>query len=178
MTCIAVLKDDEYIYMAGDRAVSTSEQIQYLSTPKVWKQGAYLFGYAGHLSALTIYHSFTPPQPPRNCYGEDLDKFMYKDFLKYMNLFYEDHGIKTDGLDLLIAVGDRIYETSSDNMSLYGYDEPFNGIGTGAPYVMASLFSTADFDLSSAERIKLAVEAANKYSPSCGGKIDIIKNKI
>ena len=178
MTCIAVLRDEEYIYMAGERAVSTSEQIQYLSKPKVWKDGAYLLGYAGHLSGPTLFHSFNPPQPPKDLYGEDLDAFMYKEFLKYTHNFYDMHNVRTDGLDLLIAVGDRIYEHSTENLSLYAYDEPFNSIGSGAPYVMGSLFSTADFDLSANERIRLALETANKYSPSCGGKIDILKIKI
>jgi ATP-dependent protease HslVU (ClpYQ) peptidase subunit len=178
MTCIAVLKQDDSLYMAGDRAVSNDSEINFLSTPKVWKAGAYLFGYAGHLSALTLYHTFNPPQPPRGLYGEELDKFMYNKFLGYMADFYDKRSIKTDGLDLLIAVRDRIYEHSTDNMSLYSYDTDYNAIGTGSPYVMASLFSTADFELSGRERIKLAVESACKFSPSCGGKVDVISVKI
>lgn len=177
MTCIAVLRQDDYIYMAGERAVSNEESIQYLSTPKIWKAGAYLFGYAGHLSALTLYHTFNPPQPAKGLYGAELDKFMYTKFLTYMTEFYESHSIKTDGLDLLIAVRDRIYEHSTDNMSLYTYDTDYNSIGSGSPYVMASLFSTADSELSGRERIKLALDAACKFSPSCGGKVDVISAK-
>lgn len=178
MTCIAVLRQDDYVYMSGERAVSNEESIQYLSTPKIWKAGAYLIGYAGHLSALTLYHSFNPPQPPKGLHGEDLDKFMYTKFLTYMTEFYESRSIKTDGLDLLIAVRDRIYEHSTDNMSLYVYDTDYNAIGTGSPFVMASLFSTADSELSGRERIKLALDAACKFSPSCGGKVDIISAKV
>ena len=178
MTCIAVLKQDDYIYMSGERAVSNDSEINFLSTPKIWKAGAYLFGYAGHLSALTLYHTFTPPQPTKGLYGADLDKFMYTKFLNYTTEFYETHSIKTDGLDLLIAVRDRIYEHSTDNMSLYTYDTDYNAIGSGSPFVMASLFSTADSELSGRDRIKLAVESACKFSPSCGGKIDILSAKI
>lgn len=178
MTCIAVLRQDDYVYMSGERAVSNEESIQYLSTPKIWKAGAYLIGYAGHLSALTLYHSFNPPQPPKGLYGEELDKFMYTKFLSYTTEFYESRNIKTDGLDLLIAVRDRIYEHSTDNMSLYVYDTEYNSIGSGSPFVMASLFSTAELELSGRERIKLALDAACKFSPSCGGKIDIISSKI
>ena len=165
------------MYMAGERAVSSDSVIQYLSTPKVWKWGEYLFGYAGHLSALTVYNSFMPPQP-EGLRGKKLDAFMNTEFLEYAINFYNEHSIKTDNLDLLIAVGDRIYEHSTDNMSLYTYDMDYNSIGSGSPYVMGSFFSTAASGLSSRERIKLAMESAVKFSPSCGGKIDIIKQKI
>lgn len=178
MTCIAVLQQDGQVYMAGDRAVSNMDEINYLSTPKVWKAGAYMFGYAGHLSALTVYHTFNPPQPPKGLYGKDLDKFMYTRFLTYMSEFYDKRSIKTDGLDLLISVRDRVYEHSTDNMSLYAYDTDYNAIGSGSPYVMASLFSTADSELSGRDRIKLAVQAACKFSPTCGGKIDIVSMGI
>ena len=177
MTCIAVLRQDDKVYISGERAVSNDSEIHYLSTPKIWRQGEYLIGYAGHLSALSVYHSFAPPQP-RGLRGKDLDKFMYTHFLDYLMNFYESKGIKTDGLDLLIAVGDRIYEHSSDNMSLYVYDTNYNSIGSGSPYVMASLFSTADFDLSGRQRIKMALESAIRFSPSCGGKIDILSMSI
>jgi ATP-dependent protease HslVU (ClpYQ) peptidase subunit len=182
MTCIAALKQTEedgntYIYMSGERAVSNDMEVNFLSTPKIWKWGEYLVGYAGHLSALTVFNSFMPPQP-RGLRGKELDKFMYTQFLEYLIVFYEDHSVKTDSLDLLIAVGDRIYEHSTDNMSLYVYDTDYNSIGSGSPFVMASLFSTADSELSGRERIKLALQSAVRFSPSCGGKIDILKQKI
>lgn len=177
MTCIAVLKQDNIVYMAGERAVSNTDIVHHLSTPKVWKWGEYMFGFAGHMSGLTVYHSFMPPQP-KNLKGKNLDEFMHTTFLEYATEFYNEHGIKTDDLDMLIAVGDRIYEHSTDNLSLYTYATPYNSIGSGSAYAMGSLFSTADSSLSGEERIKLALKAAVKYSPSCEGKIDVIKNKI
>jgi ATP-dependent protease HslVU (ClpYQ) peptidase subunit len=177
MTCIAVLNQDGYLYMAGERAVSNEDVLHHLSTPKIWKWGEYMFGYAGHMSGLTVYNSFMPPQP-NGLRGKSLDKFMNTVFLEYTIAFYEEHSIRTDNLDLLIAVGDRIYEHSTDNMSLYTYAEPYNSIGSGSPYAMGSFFSTADFSLSGEQRIKMALKAATTFSPSCSGKIDIIKNKI
>ena len=177
MTCVAALIQDGVIYMAGERAVSNDEVVHLLSTPKVWKNGEYLFGYAGHMSGLTVYNTFAPPQP-NGLRGKELDMFMNTVFLEYALEFYSEHSIKTDGLDLLICVGDRIYEHSTDNMSLYTYAEPYNSIGSGMPFVMGSLFSTAASSLSGKERIKLALGCAVHYSPSCGGKIDIVSIKI
>ena len=165
------------MYMSGERAVSNEDVVHLLSTPKIWKWGEYLFGFAGHMSGLTVYSSFMPPQP-NGLRGKKLDLFMNTIFLEYATSFYEEHSIRTDNLDLLIAVGDRIYEHSTDNMSLYSYAESYNSIGSGSTYVMGSLFSTADSGLSGRERIKKAMEAAVYYSPTCAGKIDILKNKI
>lgn len=177
MTCISVLRDKDYIYMAGERAVSNEDVIHHLSTPKIWKWGEYLIGFAGHMSGMTVFHSFMPPQP-EGLRGKQLDVFMNTTFLEYATSFYAEHNIRTDNLDLLIAVGDRIYEHSTDNMSLYTYAEPYNSIGSGSSYAMGSFFSTADSSLSGEQRVKLALKAAVTFSPSCGGKIDVIKNKI
>ena len=177
MTCIAVLNQNGYMYMAGERAVSNEDIVHLLSSPKIFKQGEYLIGFAGHMSGMTVFNLFTPPQP-QGLKGKKLDTFMNTNFLEYATNFYTEHNIRTDNLDLLIAVGDRIYEHSTDNMSLYTYADEYNSIGSGSTYAMGSFFSTADFSLSGEQRIKLALQAAIAYSPTCAGRIDVIKNKI
>ena len=47
MTCIAVVRHEDKIYMAGDRGASDDGTILSLTAPKVWKLGPYLIGYAG-----------------------------------------------------------------------------------------------------------------------------------
>ena len=37
MTCIAVVRQDKNIYMAGDRGASTEDSILVLTAPKVFK---------------------------------------------------------------------------------------------------------------------------------------------
>ena len=51
MTVLAVVRDLETnkIYMAGDRGASDDNTILPLTSPKVWKLGPYLLGYAGAL---------------------------------------------------------------------------------------------------------------------------------
>jgi ATP-dependent protease HslVU (ClpYQ) peptidase subunit len=176
MTCIVVLNQDGYMYMAGERAVSNEDVVNLLSTPKIFKQGEYLIGFAGHMSGMRLMNSFNPPQP-KGLKDKALDLFMNTTFLDYATTFYTEHNIRTDNLDLLIAVGNRIYEHSTDNMSLYTYAEPYASIGSGSAYAMGSLFSSTA-ELSGGDRVRLALKAAIKYSPGCAGKIDLIKVKV
>ena len=58
MTCIAVVRHEDKVYMAGDRGASDDGTILALEAPKVWKIGPYLIGYAGAMdgeeSAITL----------------------------------------------------------------------------------------------------------------------------
>ena len=63
MTCIVVLNQDGYMYMAGERAVSNDDVVNLLSSPKIFKCGEYLIGFAGHMSGMRLFNSFNPPQP-------------------------------------------------------------------------------------------------------------------
>ena len=49
MTCIAVVRHEDKVYMAGDRGASDDGTILALEAPKVWKIGPYLIGYAGSM---------------------------------------------------------------------------------------------------------------------------------
>jgi hypothetical protein len=61
MTCIAVVRDEinNKIYMAGERGASDDGTILALSSPKVWKLGPYLIGYAGSMDGERIRYNFT-----------------------------------------------------------------------------------------------------------------------
>ncbi len=60
MTCIAVVRDPatNKIYMAGDRGASDDGTILSLTSPKVWKLGPYLIGYAGAMDGERIRYNF------------------------------------------------------------------------------------------------------------------------
>ena len=63
MTCIAVVKHEDKIYMAGDRGASDDGTILALDAPKVWKIGPYLIGYAGSMDGERIRYNFKPSAP-------------------------------------------------------------------------------------------------------------------
>ena len=118
--------------MAGDRGASDDDNILALSAPKVWKIGEYLLGYAGTMHGERIRHNFKPPAPENN-----LDKFMYSKFIKYLRTFYENWWVDTSkdsDFGMIICVRGRIFEHNAIDMSLTEYQQPFLAMGSGAQY--------------------------------------------
>ena len=76
-----------------------------------------------------------------------------------------------NGADLLVGISGRLFEISTMDWSVGEYHTI--ATGSGFPYAMGSLH-TSRFTDDPVWRIKEAVNAAIKYSPSCVGPIDIL----
>lgn len=172
MTCIAVLKQDDSIWMAGDRGASDDDTIFPLTAPKVFKIGPYLLGYAGSMDGERIRHNFKPPLPK----GKDLDKFMYTEFLLALRKFYEEWWVdvsKDSDFGMIICVDGKIYEHNAVDMSLTQYNSDYLAMGSGSELAMGALFATRN-QKNGKRRVQTAVEAAIAYSTSCMGPVDVI----
>ena len=129
MTCIAVVRQEDKIFMAGDRGASDDDAILTLSTPKVWKLGPYLIGYAGTLDGERIRYNFNPYVPDI----KDTDKFMQTKFIKQLRQFYNDWWVDTSkdaDLGLIICVRGQIYEHNAVDMSLSKYTGDYLAMGS------------------------------------------------
>ena len=158
--------------MAGDRGASDDGTILALTSPKVWKLGPYLIGYAGAMDGERIRYNFNPYVPDI----KDTDKFMQTKFIKQLRGFYNDFWVDTskDGdLGLIIAVRGQIYEHSSADMSLSKYTVPYLAMGSGAEYAYGYLNATEKAK-DARKRVVGAVNAAIKFSPSCMGPVDVV----
>jgi ATP-dependent protease HslVU (ClpYQ) peptidase subunit len=172
MTCIAALKHEGKVYMAGDRGASDDNIILALEAPKVWKIGPYLIGYAGGLDGERIRYNFKPTAPNI----KDTDKFMQTKFIKELREFYNEFWVDTskDGdLGLIIGIRGEIYEHSAVDMSLSKYTLPYMAMGSGSEYAYGVLFAT-DKQKNARNRVLQAVNAAIKFSTSCTGPVDIV----
>jgi ATP-dependent protease HslVU (ClpYQ) peptidase subunit len=172
MTCIAVVRQDDKIFMAGDRGASDDDTILTLSTPKVWKLGPYLMGYAGTLDGERIRYNFNPYVPDI----KDTDKFMQTKFIKQLRQFYNDWWVDTSkdaDLGLIICVRGQIYEHNAVDMSLSKYTGDYLAMGSGAGYAYGYLNATEKIS-DGKKRVVGAVNAAIKFSPSCRGPVDIV----
>ena len=172
MTCIAVVRHENKIYMAGERGASDDGTILSLTAPKVWKIGPYLIGYAGSMDGERIRYNFNPDIPNIR----DTDKFMQTRFIKQLRSFYNDWWVDTSkegDLGLIIAVRGEIYEHNSADMSLSKYSLDYLAMGSGAEYAYGSLHATEKIK-DPRRRLQSALGAAIKFSPSCMGPIDII----
>lgn len=173
MTCIAVVRQDNKIYMAGDRGVSDDDTIGVCSSPKVWKKDGYLFGYAGSMDGDRIRHLFVPPQPDSRV---NIDKFMYGKFLKALRKFYEEWWVdvsNTSDFGMIICVKGKIYEHNASDMSLTQYDSDYLAMGSGGQLALGSLHATKN-QKDPRKRANNAVQAAISHSTTCRGPIDIV----
>lgn len=158
--------------MAGERGASDDGTILALSSPKVWKLGPYLIGYAGSMDGERIRYNFNPYVPDI----KDTDKFMQTKFIKQLRAFYNDFWVDTSkegDLGLIIAVRGNIYEHSSADMSLSKYTLPYLAMGSGAEYAYGYLNATEKAK-DARKRVVGAVNSAIKFSPSCMGPVDVV----
>ena len=172
MTCIAVVRQDNKIFMAGDRGASDDDTILTLSTPKVWKLGPYLIGYAGTLDGERVRYNFNPYVPDI----KDIDKFMQTKFIKQLRQFYNDWWVDTSkdaDLGLIICVKGQIYEHNAVDMSLSKYTGEYLAMGSGAQYAYGYLNATEKIK-DGKKRVMGAVSSAIKFSPSCVGPVDVV----
>lgn len=174
MTCIAALKSNGRVYMAGERGASTDDTILHLTKPKIKSVGPYIIGFAGSMDGQRMYYSFDPPKPHPD---EDLDSFMNTKFLRYLRDFYDDWWLDTgkdSELSLLIAIRDKLYEHNASDMSLNEFSSPFVSIGSGAPFAIGYLSATSMTKTTPEKRVEGAVKTAIKFSPTCSGTVDIL----
>jgi len=172
MTCLAVVRKENKIYMAADRGASDDDTILTLSTPKIWKLGPYLIGYAGSMDGERIRYNFNPYVPDI----KNLDKFMQTKFIKQLRTFYNDWWVDTSkdaDLGLIICIKGQIYEHNAIDMSLSKYTLDYLAMGTGSQYAYGYLAATENIK-DSRKRVVGAVNAAIKFNPNCQGPVDVI----
>jgi len=174
MTCIAALKANGKVYMAGERGASTDDTIMHLSKAKVKTVGPYIVGFAGSMDGQRLLYAFDPPKPHAD---EDLDVFMNTKFLRYLRDFYDEWWVDTSKdseLSILVGIKDKLYEHNASDMSLNEFSSPFISIGSGSPFAMGHLSATAIGKTDPESRVEAAVKAAIKFSPTCSGTVDIL----
>jgi hypothetical protein len=177
ITCIVGIVDKSFstprVLMAADSGASDESIMTPIMDPKIQKNGKYLIGYAGETGLGQLLHSIDLPDP--NVQTKDLLRFMRTKFAlsfkNAMNLYSPSTSPADDkdgGLSALIAVKGRLFEFNSDDFQFNEYLE--GAIGSGSHLAFGSLYTTRGYkDIN--RRLKLAVEAAIEYSPSCKGPI-------
>lgn len=173
MTCVAAIKSNGKVYMAADRGVSDSNIILNLSKSKLHKIGDFIFGFAGTMDGQRIAYSFDPPKPHPD---EDIDMFMHTTFLKALRDYYEQWWFPTEHdseYGMLIAYKDKLYEHNAVDMTMTEYTNNYVAIGSGEEYAYGYLYAMAA-NKNPETIVEGAVKAAIRFSPSCGGTVDIL----
>ena len=171
MTIIAGIAHDGKVYMAGDRGMSDKTFIGSMVTPKIHKVGPIIMGYSASQGTGQLAHLIAYPKPTY----ENLEAWLRIDFCdaiqKASDLFKIDINTEDNGADFLVGIDGRLFEISTEDWSVAEYD--MIATGSGFAYAMGSLFSTRDWE-NPRERVKEAVKASIRYSPTCQGPVDTL----
>lgn len=178
MTCIVGIVDNlstpRRVYMAADSGASDESIMISIMDPKIQKNGKYLIGYAGETGLGQLLHSIDLPDPI-NVSNKDLTKFLRTKFCmafkNAINLYSPSTSPADDkegGVLALIGVRGRLFEFDSTDFQLNEITE--GAIGSGGTIAFGSLFTTRGYkDIN--KRLRIAVNSAIEYSPSCKGPI-------
>lgn len=174
MTVIVGLTHQGKVYLAGERAASDENYIKSMVQPKIRRVGKLLIGYADSIGSGQLAQMIQYPEPPES----NVDMYMRTDFVRTLKDAYEYYSGSIDihdsekaAADLIVGVSGCLFEVSTNDWSIIQYDEV--SVGAGNAYAMGSLYSTRDWD-NPKQRVKEAVQAAIKYSPSCQGPVDVL----
>lgn len=171
MTILAGLTHGGKVYLGADRAMSDSNFISPLARPKIRKVGPYLIGYSGSLGTgqLTTFATY----PDINTHN--LEQWMRMSFCGALQRAADEYKIdintEDNGADILVGIHGRLFEISTVDWSVGEYN--MIATGSGYPFAMGSLHATRHTD-DPMWRIREAIGAAIKYSPSCVGPIDVL----
>ncbi len=176
MTCIVGVAHNGKVYMGGDSSAS-DEHNSFVSTrkePKVFIKGDYLIGYAGSFRfGKVLEHTFIPPK----LNDDNLDRFLNTIFIDSLRQYCDESKVdpssEQDSAEMLLGVNGRLFEFCNDWH--FGEDSNnFNSIGSGSQFAMGSIFSTRRIKSPHA-RIKTALEASERFSPSVSGPFTILE---
>jgi hypothetical protein len=160
--------------MAADSGASDDSIITPIMDPKIQKNGKYLIGYSGETGLGQLLHSIDLPDPT-NVSNKELVKFLrtkfclaFKNAINLYSPSSSPEDSKDGGILALIGVRGRLFEFDSTDFQLNEMTEC--AIGSGGSIVFGSLYTTRGYkDIN--KRLRIAVNSAIEYSPSCMGPI-------
>jgi hypothetical protein len=169
MTCIAGIAHEGKVYIGGERAAADEVSIVPLAVPKVYVKGDWIYGYAGSYGIGQLFDTLKLPPAGENPYITLRTTIVER--LKVAISNYSQEDIKDKDTVWLIGSGGRLFEFHHSDFSTI--EITTTAIGSGANLALGSLYTTGEWK-SQEKRLRVALEAAITYSPTCQGPIDII----
>lgn len=166
MTCIVGIVDEDKVYIGGDSAGVAGLNLWVRADLKVFNIGEFVFGFTSSFRmGQLLQYSFTPPKIGNG----DLMKYMATDFvdavretLKAGGYAQIDKNVEKAGA-FLVGVRGRLFSIEDDYQvgeTICGY----NAVGCGASFALGSLATTEGQDLPPKQKVRIALEAAEKFS--------------
>ncbi len=174
MTCIVGLVQGTGVWIGGDSAGSNSSFIMTRKDPKVFRVGEMLMGCCGSFRMAQLLRcTFEPPAHPEEM---DVERYLVGPFIDAVRRLFKDGGAATSekeaerGTFFLLGYRGGLYRIEHDyhvGQAADGYD----AIGSGSDFALGALHALAATRsrLAPPDRIRLALEASERSSPSVRG---------
>lgn len=203
MTCVVALKHEGHLYFGGERYAGFGGTVYLNDRPKVWKQGAYLFGASGTVVVNNlVQYKFTPPAPPDIMLDENLDNFMMAEFAGALLAFMNEHDLMREdeeedagkilsfGGSILVGVRGRLY-LADNGCGIFPILGNYAAIGAARDLALGVLYGLEHAELIwtvrdhvnapredlAARMVKLALAATVRWTTYTREPFDIITDQ-
>ena len=173
MTCIAALVQNGSITMGGDSAGVAGYALHVRSDPKVFRNGGFLVGCTSSFRMLQVLRfQVKPPEHPRKHEdGSWLDpyEYMVRYFVEECRKEFKEHGYlrkcdeQESGGCFLVGYRGHLFYVDSD-FQVGELHDPFAAVGCGMDLAHGALFALQDSGLDPEAKVRLALEAAERFS--------------
>lgn len=176
MTCIVGLIHDNVVYIGGDSASSSDNQVSVRKDSKVFKHGDAVIGFTTSWRMGQILRYEMSPFAISS--GQDAHQELVRTYVPALRKVAKDAGCmqqhnSADYLGtFLIGVAGRLFYVDSD-FQVGEPMTPYWAVGSGAAYALGALAATMQTSLDPHARIEHAIGAAEQFSPFVRKPINI-----
>lgn len=180
-TCIVGLVHEGAVYIGADSAgVNGWLERQVRLDEKVFIKGDMIFGFTSSFRMGQILrYSFSPPDQYKKeddykylC-GRWVDALM--ECLKQKGYAWIDNN-RVWGGEFLLGFNGKLYRVEN-NFQVGRREEPFDAVGCGEPLALGALHIMEKQKLGPRQKIKRALEAAERFSAGVKGPFNILRLK-
>jgi 20S proteasome alpha/beta subunit len=162
MTCVVGIETGKSVLLGADSSWCTDAFIMSTKTPKIFRKGEFVIGFAGGwMLGVMVHHRLVLPSIGRD--ANRLDHYMNTRFVDALNALIYKEGEEAFPEDNVLIVGVRgeLYEVNSELCAIRA--NGWTAIGEGDSVAVGALHSTEGLGLDPQERLRRALEATAAY---------------
>ena len=173
MTCIAAIKHDGQVFIAGDSAGVAGYGLQLRRDAKVWVKGEFVYGFTSSFRmGQLLRYTFKPPT--QHAEVDDYE-YMVSDFVEEVRSCMKKGGYARvkenveEGGTFIVGYKGEIYIVEDDYQVGMLRDD-YMAVGCGQAYAKGVLFALRECDeMIPVQKLQVALEAAERHSAGVRG---------
>ncbi|MEU6491092.1 hypothetical protein ABZ890_11945 [Streptomyces sp. NPDC046984] len=183
MTAIVGLVHQGTVHLGGDSAGVAGYSLTVRADVKVFTNGPYAMGFTSSFRmGQLLRYSFTPPAPMGQSVEkwDDVPKFMATHFIDAVRETLKTGGWlkkdseREDGGTFLVGVCGHLFRIDSD-FQVGEAADGYAAVGCGDEIALGALYATAKSRMAPHRRVRLALEAAERFSAGVRGPFALVE---